>query len=375
MGDLATMENGRGAGLGLPMVTAPPSPAEWSALKQQASVIARSGLAPKAVSTPEKVLVIAMKGRELSIPPMQALSHIHIVEGKPTLSAELMTALVRRAGHKLRVVEWSDEGCVIEGMRLDDPGHWQRTSFTAEDARRAGLLGKQVWKNYLQSMLFSRCTSKHCRSQFADVLMGASYTPEELGAEVNEEGEVLSVPDQQGASPGEAVQRDSSPAEDAELVEEAPRASSKQAGYLKGLMREMGVDRAAVEERYGPVEDLPADKANKWIDELESRKRAKAAPEAPAAEAPSADEEEEEVPDFEDMRGADRDAVEDRRQSDPYERLRDLLDTAYADRSDREFGHEWYERARLAGAPIGTLSTTEVLDLIREMEDGGHDAE
>src|SRR4051812_34462963 len=120
---------------GLPAVTAPPSPAEWDALKQQASVIARSGLAPRAVSKAEKVLVIAMKGRELSIPPMQALSHIHIVEGKPTLSAELMTALVRRAGHKLRVKEWTDEKCVLEGIRADDPQHVQETSFTIEDAR------------------------------------------------------------------------------------------------------------------------------------------------------------------------------------------------------------------------------------------------
>ena len=83
MAELATIEGGRGRETGLPAVTAPPSPGEWQAMKQQAEVIARSGLAPKAVSSSDKILVIAMKARELSLSPMQGLSHIHIVEGSP----------------------------------------------------------------------------------------------------------------------------------------------------------------------------------------------------------------------------------------------------------------------------------------------------
>lgn len=53
----------RGA-IGLPAVTAPPGPAEWQAMKQQAAVITKIGLAPKSVNTPDKGLVVAMKGRE-----------------------------------------------------------------------------------------------------------------------------------------------------------------------------------------------------------------------------------------------------------------------------------------------------------------------
>ena len=355
MGDLATIDGGRGASgnVGLPAVTAPPSPGEWQAMKQQAEVIARSGLAPKAVSSPDKILVIAMKARELNLPPMQGLSHIHIVEGRPALSAELMVALVQRAGHKLRVLETSSKKCVVEGVRADDPRHPSRVEWTIEDAKTAGVAHKGPWKSYPAAMLRARAISALCRFAFADILMGASYVPEELGAEVNEDGEVLSVP-----------------VEEAEVVEEEP-ASEKQSGYLKGLMRDLGVNRIKIEERHGPVEEWRASKVSKWIDDFEQRKRAKA--ETPTAEVPNADDEEEAVPNFDDMRGAARDADEDRN-SDPYEELRDLLDMAYADRSDREFGHEWYERARLAGAPIGTLSTTEVLDLIRELEDGGDDA-
>lgn len=177
---------------GLPAVSGPPSPSEWEAMRQQAEVIARSGMAPRSVSTPEKILVIAMKGRELSLPPMQALSHIHIVEGKPTLSAELMVALVQRAGHKLRVVETSSERCVVQGVRADDPDHPSDVAFSMDDAKRAGVAGKGPWKQYPAAMLRARAISALCRFQFADVLMGASYTPEEMGQNVGEEGEIIS---------------------------------------------------------------------------------------------------------------------------------------------------------------------------------------
>ncbi|MDP9438982.1 MAG: recombinase RecT, partial [Actinomycetota bacterium] len=175
MAELARIEGGRGSGhVGLPAVTAPPSPSEWNAMKQQAQVIARSGLAPKAVSTPEKILVIAMKARELSLPPMQGLSHIHIVEGRPALSAELMVALVQRAGHKLRVLETSSQKCVVEGVRADDPRHPSRVEWTMEDAQRAGVANKGPWKSYPAAMLRARAISALCRFAFADVLMGAA---------------------------------------------------------------------------------------------------------------------------------------------------------------------------------------------------------
>lgn len=189
MTELATRGEVRPAGL--PAVSGPPSPAEWQAMKQQAVVILKSGMAPRSVDTPEKILTIALKGRELAIPPMQALSHIHVVEGKPTMSAELMVALVQRAGHKLRVLETTDAVCVVEGERRDDPGHPQRAEFTIEEAQQAGVAGKQNWRKYPAAMLRARAISALCRFAFADVLMGASYTPEELGVEVNEEGQIV----------------------------------------------------------------------------------------------------------------------------------------------------------------------------------------
>lgn len=179
------------------------SPSDYNVLKEQARTIVKSGLAPKAVNTADKVLVIAMKGREIGIPAMQALSHIHVIEGRPTMSAELMAALVQRAGHKLRVIETTHEKCVVEGVRADDPDYPSRLTFDMEDAKRAGVANKGPWKSYPAAMLRARAISALCRYQFADVLGGVSYVPEELGAEVDAEGEVLEA---EQVDPGESTQ-------------------------------------------------------------------------------------------------------------------------------------------------------------------------
>ena len=162
--------------------TGPPKGDEWVAMKQQASMIAKSGMAPENLQDdPVKILTIALKGREIGVPPMQALSHINIVKGKPTISAELMAALAQRAGHKIRVLESTGTKCTVQGVRLDDPDAPQQVTFTLQEAKEAGITNNPTWKKYPAAMLRARAISALCRFAFADVLMGASYTPEELG--------------------------------------------------------------------------------------------------------------------------------------------------------------------------------------------------
>lgn len=154
--------------------------------------LVKSGLLPQGVRTPEAAVAIILKGRELGIPPMQALSHIHVISGKPTLSAELMLAMVMKAGHEVWIVETNAQRCEIAGKRRGSSRE-QSLSFTMDDARQAGVTGNQTWKKYPDAMLRARAISAFCRMFAPDVLMGVSYTPEELGADVDGEGNVVTV--------------------------------------------------------------------------------------------------------------------------------------------------------------------------------------
>ncbi len=189
-----------------------PSGQEWMLIKEQASLVVKTGFLPSAIKTPEQAIAVALKGRELGVPMMQAFAHIHIIEGKPSISSELMLALIYRnvSSAIINFVQTDDKACVIHAARSSGQGA-SKFSFTIEDAKRAGVTGKSNWVKYPAAMLRARAISAMARAVFADAIMGCSYTPEELGAEVNEDGEVIEIPSQQ-SKPKEKQIQDAVPA-------------------------------------------------------------------------------------------------------------------------------------------------------------------
>jgi hypothetical protein len=160
---------------------------QWQLMRDQAEIFIRSGLLPSHIKSPEQAVVIMLKGRELGLPPMYALSTIGVINGKPVVAAEVMASLVYRhhGDEALRVVQSDERVCSLEYRRRGwaEP---QTYSFDIEDAMRAGLLGSQVWQKYPAAMLRARCISAVARMAFPDVISGV-YTPEELGGSVQVE--------------------------------------------------------------------------------------------------------------------------------------------------------------------------------------------
>jgi hypothetical protein len=82
---------------------------------------AKSGLLGQL--SPDAVLLIMATGAELSIPPTAALRAIHIVKGKPILSADLMVAMcVKRTDicEYFKCIESTDERATYETKRRGD---------------------------------------------------------------------------------------------------------------------------------------------------------------------------------------------------------------------------------------------------------------
>ena len=171
-----------------------PAPDEWERCLEPRSMNDAVRLAQRlhdsrmfsAYGTPQAVLSTLLLGRELGLPAMAALRSVHVIEGKHSLSADLMVALVLRSGmaEYFRLVETTDLICTYETRRkgTNDP---QRLSYTIEHAEQAGLLyvrpGKQPgnWHKIPRQMLRARCKSELARLEYPDLLAGL-YTPEEL---------------------------------------------------------------------------------------------------------------------------------------------------------------------------------------------------
>lgn len=217
-----------------------PTPNDWEMLKDQAKVIAQSGLAPSSLRSPEAIAVVALKGYELGIPAMMAMNHIHVIQGKPTISAELMRAMILRDNHRFRVVESTPEKAIVEGQRFNSiTGEYDnpvQASFTMQDAERAKITGKDNWTKYPKNMLVARATAILAREHFADVLMGASYTPDEIDPDV--------AYDPTAGTVVLSVERDEPKEKATEVSPTKP--NTKQIAAFHLLMRDNGVD----EEQY-----------------------------------------------------------------------------------------------------------------------------
>jgi hypothetical protein len=172
-------------------------PAQVRGQIELAKQLAASNLLPKQYQQrPENLLWAIQYAESLGVHPMVAVTSIHVIEGKPTASAQLIGGLVRRAGHKLRVTfDRKTMTAVAQIIRADDPDHTFESVWDLDRAKSANLAGKAVWKQYPDAMLKARAITEVARDAAPESLYGVIYTPEEIGAnvDVDRDGEMIVV--------------------------------------------------------------------------------------------------------------------------------------------------------------------------------------
>lgn len=164
----------------LPSKNIIPSAQEIQILQTIAKTASSSGLYA-GVGNEQKILMILLAAQELGIKPMMALNGgIWNIQGKIEISARLMNSMIRRAGHSIIIKEINNQRCVLEGKRIDSGDHFI-AQFTIEEAQRAGLTGRDVWRKYTEDMLYARAMSRLARRLFPDVI-GMAYVEGEIGS-------------------------------------------------------------------------------------------------------------------------------------------------------------------------------------------------
>ena len=134
----------------------------------------------------EAVMMAIVMGRELGLPAMTALRAIHVIKGKPVMSAQLIQGLCEqsKACRYFALVESTSELATYETHREGHPAP-VRMSFSIDDANTAGLTrpsrsGEPTqWQKMPRTMLRWRCVAELARAVYPDVTMGV-YTAEEL---------------------------------------------------------------------------------------------------------------------------------------------------------------------------------------------------
>jgi hypothetical protein len=136
--------------------------------------LAASQLIPQALKKrPEDIMAIVLTGAELGLPPLTAIRGIHIINGKPTLSADLMGALVKKSSacEYLTLAESTPKVATYRTKRKGEPGE-TLMSFTMDQAKTAGLTSNPTWSKYPDAMLRARCLAAICRAVYPDLCLG-----------------------------------------------------------------------------------------------------------------------------------------------------------------------------------------------------------
>ena len=149
---------------------------------QKAKLLADSSILPDSYRRQPSNLLWAMELADaLDVSLAQAITGITVIQGKPTMSAEMMRALVLRAGHRFTVTDMTDQAVTVTVARKEWPDDVQQFTFTMADAQHAGLAGSATYKKPPKAMLLARATSMACRAVVPDVVSGMGYTPDEIG--------------------------------------------------------------------------------------------------------------------------------------------------------------------------------------------------
>jgi hypothetical protein len=240
-------------------------------------------------------------GREQGIGPMAAMMSIHVIQGKPAYSSGLMAGIIKRSGrYNYRVLEHTEKVCEIEFFEEGQSiGKERYTMDDAVTAEHTSGKNSHTWRKFPRNMLFNRAMSNGAKMFCADLFLGGVvYTPEELGARVDGNGEIIDAGppdikvlpnviegevldteeelefDTPTPAPSEGHPRTvayDEPGPDYEQA--APRATQQQRERIGQLGLQLGYDDAKVEARvrklYGvPLAELNQAQADNVLDLL-----------------------------------------------------------------------------------------------------------
>jgi hypothetical protein len=171
-----------------------------------AKALANTSFVPKVFQgNPHEITAAVLFGRDLGLPPMVALQVIHVIEGKPGLSANAMRGIAMSAGVQFQIKE-STETRVIMQARAPGQDAFTSVTWTIDRAKKLGLTGRPNWVKQPQTMLIARATSELCRLVAANVLIGLPYSIEEL-EDVGQDTPPIPPEPDQPAQPMRQVQR------------------------------------------------------------------------------------------------------------------------------------------------------------------------
>ena len=156
-------------------------PKNFMELLDACKVLVASKILPKEIDTPEKAAVVILTGRELGLRMMASTRSVYVVNGKPSLSAQMMLSLAY-ATKELEDIDIQETGkgeaasCTVTVKRKGKTPYVY--TFTVDMAKKMGKYANE-WIKQPENMAKQRALSGNLRVTFPDAILGM-YTTEEI---------------------------------------------------------------------------------------------------------------------------------------------------------------------------------------------------
>lgn len=130
---------------------------------------------------PDDGAAAILYGAELGLKPQQALQQVFVVHGQPAIYARTMAGLLKSKGYRFQTVESTDDSVTVHGT--SPRGEEETSTWGIDRAKKAGYTSNKKYQSDPQAMLYSKALSEVCRKLAPDVLLGITYTAEDLELE------------------------------------------------------------------------------------------------------------------------------------------------------------------------------------------------
>lgn len=141
-------------------------------IQAMATVVAKAG--SFGFKTQEQAAALMLVAQADGLHPAKAATHYHIINGRPSLTADAMLARFQQAGGRVNWDAYSDDS--VTGTFSHAQGGSVTITWTLARAKKAGVGNLE---KFPAAMLRARCISEGVRTVYPGVIVGM-YTPEEV---------------------------------------------------------------------------------------------------------------------------------------------------------------------------------------------------
>lgn len=125
----------------------------------------------------EQAFTLMMIAQAENIHPMSALMKYDIIQGRPALKATEVLARFQQSGGSIKWIHTTPISA--KALFVHPQGGEAEVEYTIEDAKLAGLAGKDNWVKRPKEMLRARCTSSGVRMVYP-VCLNNMYSSDEV---------------------------------------------------------------------------------------------------------------------------------------------------------------------------------------------------